>query len=132
MSKSFRYFVLCLLFGHYFSTKNVKQHVNCVDMCLSSLQLHLFSLNRKAIQGEIKISTEDGETRTLRCAPDWGVSNWIDSGVLINDYDLSFTSGLIVVSIVSSPRKLPLTETIFGSQPVLRVIFVMLVKVNAQ
>ena len=27
---------------------------------------------RKAIQGEIKISTENGETRTLRCAPDWG------------------------------------------------------------
>ncbi|RWS06587.1 eye-specific diacylglycerol kinase-like protein, partial [Dinothrombium tinctorium] len=26
----------------------------------------------KAIQGEIKISTENGETRTLRSAPDWG------------------------------------------------------------
>ncbi|XP_015793750.1 eye-specific diacylglycerol kinase isoform X1 [Tetranychus urticae] len=27
---------------------------------------------KKAIQGEIKISTENGETRTLRSAPDWG------------------------------------------------------------
>ena len=33
-----------------------------------------FNLNRKAIQGEIKISTESGETRTLRSAPDWGES----------------------------------------------------------
>lgn len=34
----------------------------------------LFIFCRKAIQGEIKISTENGETRTLRSAPDWGVS----------------------------------------------------------
>ena len=38
-------------------------------MCLMGL------MYRKAIQGEIKISTESGETRTLRSAPDWGVSN---------------------------------------------------------
>lgn len=55
-------------------------------MCLSSLLFHFFlHSDRKAIHGEIKISTENGETRTLRCAPDWGVSNYTNgpSSVLI-------------------------------------------------
>ena len=60
-------------------------------MCLSSLLFHFFlHSNRKAIHGEIKISTESGETRTLRCAPDWGVSNYTNGSKFCSNYLLFF------------------------------------------
>ncbi|KAK4337252.1 hypothetical protein RND71_043721 [Anisodus tanguticus] len=58
-------------------TSMVPAHVkrkDLIQLTFNYLLDQMINLNIpiKAIQGEIKISTENGETRTLRSAPDWG------------------------------------------------------------
>jgi hypothetical protein len=88
-------------FSNYY--KYYKYPSNCVFLSCFLVDFYY----RKAIQGEIKISTENGETRTLRCAPDWGVSThsfnpvwlcchknemWSDLLRSISDAVMSFSS----------------------------------------
>lgn len=64
-----------LLFCFFFASFLI-YFLICYHLIIINRTLFFLWYFRKAIQGEIKISTEDGETRTLRSAPDWGVS-WL-------------------------------------------------------
>jgi hypothetical protein len=55
------------LITNFAQTKNVTKS-KCTNV------FYLLLCRKGSIQGEIKISTEDGESRILRSLPDWEVS----------------------------------------------------------